>query len=146
MFRGLGVANWMRTAKSEKGMMAAFWVSSLCFGLIHMTNSLVGAPLWVSVIQAAYAAGIGMAFAAVYLKTGTLWPCIIAHTTVDFLEFIRADLGSTGGIMTGMGIGDWITIAAGVFAGVWALFQMRPKYRKEIMERWSAKWGRETEA
>ena len=59
-----------------------------------------------------------MLFCAVYLRTGNIMPTILAHMSVDFMEFIRADLSETGGIMTGMGVGDWITIAAGLFAGI----------------------------
>lgn len=142
-FRGLGVANYMRTKNNEKGVMKIFWISSIVFGFIHMTNVLAGAPLLTSLIQSVYAAGVGMAFAAVYLKTGNLWPTIIGHASVDFLEFIRADLGASGGVMGGMGLGDWITIAAGVFAAVWALYLMRKSCRQQIVDLWNGKWKTE---
>lgn len=142
IFRGLGISNYMRMIRSEKGIMPIFWLSSLTFGLIHILNVTAGAPFVVSLIQAVYATGIGMAFGAVFLRTGSLWPTILGHMSVDFLEFIRADLSSTGGVMGAMGVGDWITIAAGLFAAVLGLYLMRPVVRPAVMELWKQKWNR----
>ena len=142
-YRGLGVANYMRTIRSERQIRVIFWLSSIVFGLIHLTNGLAGGDLVAVVIQAVYAIGVGMIFGAVYLRTGNLWPTILGHLSVDFLEFVRADLYASGGIMTGMGIGDWITIAASVVAIICALLLMRPKHYPEIMEIWRRKWNRD---
>ena len=141
-YRGLGVANYMRTVRTRQQMRAIFWLSSLFFGLIHLTNALAGGDLLSVAVQSVYAIGVGMLFGAVYLRTGTLWPTILGHLTVDFLEFVRADLFESAGLMTGMGIGDWITVAAGVFAAFWALRLMARKYDSEIMELWNEKWSR----
>ena len=120
-FRGLGVANYMRTIKSEKQITVIFWLSSVFFGLVHITNAFVGADPIMAVIQALYAIGIGLLLGAVFLRTGLLWPIILGHMSLDFMEFIRADMGSSGGVMVNFGVGDWITIAAGVlgaFVGI----------------------------
>ncbi|MCR5060474.1 MAG: CPBP family intramembrane metalloprotease [Saccharofermentans sp.] len=140
-YRGLGVANYMRTIKDEKGIYVIFFLSSAVFGAVHLANSFSGAPLGVSVIQAVYAMGVGMALCAVYLRTGNLLPTIIGHLTVDFMEFIRNDLSASGGVMQGMGIGDWITIAAGAFAAGWGIFLIRKKYHSDIMALWAEKWS-----
>ena len=145
-YRGLGVANYMRTIRSEKQIRTIFWLSSLFFGLIHLTNVLAGGDLLAVIVQAVYAIGVGMLFGAVYLRTGNLWPTILGHTSVDFMEFIRADVYSSGGLMMGLGIGDWITIVAGVFAAFWALRLMNAKYHPEILRLWSEKWSREPTA
>lgn len=144
-FRGLGVANYMRVKNTESGIVKIFWLSSVVFGLVHMLNVFAGAPLLISIIQSAYAMGVGMTLGAVYLRTGNLWPTIIGHLTVDFLEFFRADLGSSGGVMLGMGIGDWITIAAGVFAAFWGLYLIRKSKRQDIIDLWNAKWPKAEE-
>ena len=94
----------------------------------------------ISIGQAAYAAGIGMILGAVYLRTGNLWPTILGHMSVDFMEFIRGDLGSSGGIMSGIGVGDWITIVAGVVGIILGLYLIRPSKRAEIVDLWKAKW------
>ncbi len=142
-FRGLGVANYMRTVNSEKQISFIFWLSSVFFGLIHIFNALAGGDLFSCVLQALYAVGVGMLFCAVYLRTGNIMPTILAHMSVDFMEFIRADLSETGGIMTGMGVGDWITIAAGLFAGIWAMRLMKKDHYPEIMALWKEKWSQD---
>ena len=140
-FRGLGVANYLRKVKTEKGVVTIFWLSSIVFGLAHVANVLVGAPLLISVGQAAYAIGIGMILGAVYLRTGNLWPTILGHMSVDFMEFIRGDLGSSGGIMSSIGVGDWITIVAGVIGIILGLYLIRPSKRAEIVDLWKTKWS-----
>ena len=146
MFRGMGVANYMRKIKDEKQIMVIFWLSSIVFGLIHLGNFLSGADLMASIVQAIYATGVGMLFGAVYLRTGNLWPTILGHWSVDFMEMIRKDLAVSNGLMMGMGLGDWITVAAGAFAGIFALVLMSSKHRPEIMEIWKEKWTVQAEA
>ena len=146
MFRGLGVANYMRKIRSEGQIKVIFWLSSIVFGLIHLGNIFAGGDPKSVVIQAVYAIGVGMLFGAVYLRTGNLWPTILGHWSVDFFELTRVDLSGSGGVMTGMGIGDWITIAAGAFGAFWALRLMNPKFYGEIMEVWAGKWNRKSEA
>ncbi|MCR5156075.1 MAG: CPBP family intramembrane metalloprotease [Butyrivibrio sp.] len=143
MFRILGVSNYMRTTKSEKKIMTIFWLSSIFFGLFHLTNILSGADIAAALVQAVYAIGIGMILGAVYLRTANAWAVILAHMSLDFLEFCRGDLGSTGGIMTGMGIGDWITVAAAIVAAVLALRLVSKDNRPAIMELWNKKWNKE---
>ena len=145
-FRGLGVANYMRKIKSKDKIKVIFWLSSIVFGLIHLTNILAGGDPMSVVIQSIYAIGVGMLFGAVYLRTGNLWPTILGHWSVDFFEMIRADLYDSGGLMTGMGIGDWITIVAGAFGAIWALRLMKPEHYDEIMEVWDKKWNKDKDA
>lgn len=142
-FRGLGVANYMRVIKSESQIKNIFWASSIIFGLVHGLNVFAGADPFSTVIQVVYAIGIGMLFGAVYLRTANLWPIMIGHMSVDFMEFVRADLGGSAGVMLGMGIGDWVTIAAGAFAAFWGLRLAAPKYYSEIMEVWARTWSKE---
>ena len=142
MFRGLGVANYMRKIKSGGQIKVIFWLSAIVFGLIHLLNITVGGDPVSVVIQSIYAVGVGMLFGAVYLRTGNLWPTILGHMSVDFFELIRVDLSGSGGVMTGMGIGDWITIVAGIFAAFWALRLMNQKYYDEIMRIWDMKWNK----
>ncbi len=146
MFRGLGVANYMRKIERKDQIKVIFWLSSIVFGLIHIFNILAGGDPMSVVIQSVYAIGVGMVFCAVYLRTGNLWPTILGHMTVDLFELIRADLSGSGGVMLGMGVGDWITIAAGIFAAYWGLRLINPKYYDDIMEIWAAKWNKKTNA
>ena len=142
-FRGLGVANYMRTIKSEKQIKVIFWLSSLVFGLIHATNIFMGGDPFACAVQAVYATGIGMALGAVYLRTGNLLPCILGHMSLDFVEFMRGDLSQSGGLMTGMGVGDWITCGAAAVGAVLGLWMIQSKYHPQIMAVWNEKWSKD---
>ena len=140
-FRGMGIANYMRTIKDENKIYVIFWLSSIVFGLAHLANVFAGGQVSSVLIQTAYATGIGMLFGAVYIRTGNLLPTMIAHFSLDFLEMIRSDLTASGGTMQAMGLGDWITVVAGVLAAVVGILLIRKKYFPEIMEVWKEKWS-----
>lgn len=142
IFRGMGVSNYMRTIKNEKQIPVIFWLSSIVFGFAHMSNSIVGADLKISLLQSLYAVGVGMLFAAVYLKCGSLWPTIIAHSIIDYFEFCRFDISASSGVMSSaLTVGDWITIIVGLLAGIFALYQIRKSERPAIMKEWSNRWN-----
>ena len=140
-FRGLGVANFMRVAKSGKDIKLIFWISSVVFGITHIMNIFSGGDPFASAVQSVYAIGVGMIFCAVYLRSGNPLPTIIAHASVDFMEFMRGDLVESGGSMTGLGVGDWITVAASAVGAVIALILINKKHDDEILEVWKKKWG-----
>ena len=63
-------------------------VTSVIFGLAHSTNLLRGADPTATLLQVIYAAGIGLLFAGIYVKTKSIWVTMILHTFVDFMSFI----------------------------------------------------------
>ena len=143
MFRGLGVANYMRTIKSSKQITFIMILSSVVFGLVHVGNVFAGAELKTSIIQAAYAGLVGVGLFGIYIRTGSLWPSILAHFSVDAMEFIRGDLGASNGVMVSMGVGDWITIGSSFVSLAIGLYLIRPSKHAEIMELWAKKWNKE---
>ena len=140
-FRGPGFANFLKPEQSGRRILAVFWLSSASFGLFHILNLFSGGDPFAVAVQVVYAAGVGMLSGAVCLRTGTLWPSIISHVSVDLLEFMRADLSANGGVMTGFTAGDWITFAAGVLAAFLGLRLMDKKHLPKIAELWKQKWG-----
>ena len=142
LFRGLGISNFMRTVKSEKRIYVIFWLSSLTFGFAHASNMISGAALSTSIIQSFYAVGIGLLLGAVYLRTGNLLPTIIAHFCLDFMEFVRADLTESGGIMQDTLIGDKVTVVVAIAAGIFGIFLMRKSKLPEVMSVWNERWSK----
>lgn len=141
MFRGMGVGNYMRVCKDEKGILKITVISSVVFGAVHISNVIAGASLFDSAIQAVFAAGVGFALCGAYLRTGSLLCTIAAHSLIDFAEFLRADISASAGVMQGMGVGDWITVGAGFFGFFWGLYLIRKSKRAEILEVWKKTWG-----
>ncbi len=142
-FRGLGIANYMRTIKSEKQIMTIFWISSVVFGVSHSLNVLAGGDLVSSIVQVLFALGAGMLWGAVYLRTANLWSVIIIHTSYDFFEFIRGDLNASMGAMAGLGIGDYIGCVGSIVSIILSLKLLNSKYHSEIMKVWADKWSKE---
>ena len=81
LFRGL---------LKRRGLKAAVTVSAVTFGIGHILNLFAGQTSAQTVLQVVFAVMWGLIFTLVYLKSGSLLPCIIAHSLVDvFSKFCR---------------------------------------------------------
>lgn len=72
-------------------------ITSLTFGLGHILNLVngSGAATFETVCQVFFAVGMGLLFAAVISRGGSLWPCICAHSAIDVLSAFANDAGLT---------------------------------------------------
>ena len=95
-FRGL-----ILRALAPRGLWRAAIVSSVLFGLAHSLNVLSGANPLATLLQVGYALAIGFGFAAVTLRTGTIWPLVLIHALIDFASF-RVTNGVSSGSATTM--------------------------------------------
>ena len=91
VFRGLLMNLWIR----ERGVWAGVILSSIAFGLFHFQ-------------RAPFATGFGVIMAIVYLKTKSLWPCVLLHAAYN----LTAVLVSRSGVLvktraTVTDIGAW---------------------------------------
>lgn len=78
MFRGLIVR-----ALLPAGIWPAVLVSALCFTAIHLTNLINGLSLGYVAGQLILAFGSGVLFAAIRLRTNSLWPSLLLHAGHD---------------------------------------------------------------
>jgi membrane protease YdiL (CAAX protease family) len=60
-------------------------INGVLFGLFHFVNLIEGANIYLTLMQVIYACCIGTALAYMYVKTGSLIPCIITHYLIDAL-------------------------------------------------------------
>lgn len=76
IFRGL-----LFKAMSEAGLKSAVTVSSVTFGIGHIINLFngSGAELLPNLLQVVYAVAAGFMFVMIFLKSGSLIPCIVIH-------------------------------------------------------------------
>ena len=72
------------------GERAAIAVSSVTFGMGHIVNLLNGQATADTIVQIVYAVVVGLVFTLVFLKGGSLWPCIIAHSMIDVFSVVSA--------------------------------------------------------
>ena len=77
-----------------KGVKTAVIVSSVVFGVCHLTNVLGGAGIAVTLLQIAFAFLYGIAQALIFTKAKSLVPCIFVHFLHDFVAFNTSDATS----------------------------------------------------
>ena len=100
VFRILPLSLTFQRSRDPKLLLKVSLASSLCFGLIHGANLLVGAASISTLLQISYAIGIGMLLAGIYLKTGSFWPCIILHTWQDATSYFSRRMQESGGVLS----------------------------------------------
>ncbi len=71
------------------GTHKAVIISALLFGIPHLINAVGGLwdPLFV-IANTVAAFGIGITFAALIMRTGTIWPPILIHAMVNFTALL----------------------------------------------------------
>lgn len=89
IFRG-----FLFRAMEKDGLKSAVIVSSITFGIGHIINLLngTGAPLETS-LQIVTAIGFGFLFVIIFIKTKSIVPCIISHSTINALSVFASDGG-----------------------------------------------------
>lgn len=78
IFRGLLFKGMCRS-----NVTIAIIVSSLTFGVGHIVNLLLGAPLFDTLLQLVYASAIGFCYTALFHVSGSILPCILSHAIVN---------------------------------------------------------------
>ena len=80
----------------KDGVKIAVIVSAVTFGIGHIVNLLAGQANLETVIQVFFAVAWGFIFTFVFYKSGSLWPCIVAHGLVNaFSKFARESVMTT---------------------------------------------------
>ncbi|MCL2343950.1 MAG: CPBP family intramembrane metalloprotease [Firmicutes bacterium] len=84
LFRGLVLKLLLRKmGRAKKGIICACVISSVFFGLSHISNIFAGAPVLSTVSQIICAMGVGLFCAAIFVRTGKLWIPILFHGLLD---------------------------------------------------------------
>ena len=86
IFRG-----FLFKALSRESLASAIIISSVTFGIGHIVNLFSGADLISTSLQIGYATAIGFLFTIIFYKSGSLWPCIIAHSLTNALSAFSCD-------------------------------------------------------
>ncbi|MBQ2700016.1 MAG: CPBP family intramembrane metalloprotease [Clostridia bacterium] len=87
IFRG-----FLFNAMKKDGLKTAIIVSSLTFGAGHIVNLFMGEPLLDTLLQLVYASAAGLMFTVIFLKSGTLIPCILAHALLNSLTIFLPEM------------------------------------------------------
>lgn len=142
LFRGVVSTTLLEFFGTERdGIFKACFLSSLFFGLMHLTNYSGGNPTGV-IMQVLATFGSGVLYCAIYFRTGNLWLLIFIHALEDIYAGV-SELFSTGGTE---GIEDAVALinsynavvlipaAASLLLG---LFLLRKSKMEEVKQLWS---------
>ena len=111
IFRG-----FLFKALCKDNVKRAVIISSLTFGIGHMVNLLNGAAFVPTLLQIVYAAAAGFLFTVIFLRSGSLKPCILAHCAINSLSAFAVPRGE----MMDMLAAGFLTVVSLAYA-VWIL-------------------------
>lgn len=120
IFRG-----FLFTALRTENLKRAVIISSLTFGIGHIVNLLNGAQLLPTLLQLVYATAAGFLFTVIFLRSGSLLPCIAAHCLVNSLSVFSAE-GNTG---WDLAAAAFLTVVSVLYA-LWILKKV-PEYQEK---------------
>ncbi|MCR5249261.1 MAG: GNAT family N-acetyltransferase [Lachnospiraceae bacterium] len=109
IFRGF----LFRAMLAKDKPIVAIIVSSLTFGIGHIVNLFTGQAGFETVMQIIFAVSWGFILTMVCYKSGSILPCIIAHSMIDALSLFGADNDLLDRIYIGA------TIAVGIAYCIW---------------------------
>lgn len=120
-FRGV-----LLKALEPRGVMYAVLVSSALFGLMHLGNLALGAPWQGVLLQVLFSGMGGVGFAAIRIRTNSLWPVIVLHASYD-LAF------RVGNMEPGTMMSNAYFMLHGVGWLVFAFIVLRPERRHDVV-------------
>lgn len=85
---------YLFAALRKDSLREAVLITSLTFGIGHIVNLFTGQATLSTLLQVGYAIAIGLVFALVLVKTGSLWPCIFIHSLMDLLAVFGGQISS----------------------------------------------------
>jgi membrane protease YdiL (CAAX protease family) len=143
MFRGLLVPIGMGFLKKNRVFVTVL-TSSMFFGAMHLFNAGSGAGITLAILQAVATTFVGLFYAAVYLRSGSVLVPIVLHGVYDWICFVT-DPTLNNGVMTG-NVTVWLILAVliDVALGITAIYLLRPAVNHEVEALWDAKWSNST--
>ena len=104
IFRGF----LLKAMLSENKPVFAISVSAVTFGIGHIINLFTGQAGFETVMQIFFAISWGFILTMVCYKSGSIIPCIIAHSLIDVLSLFSADNE----------LFDWIYVGATIVTAI----------------------------
>ena len=76
---------------AKDNLKIAILVNSLTFGIGHIVNLINGADLVPTLLQVGYATAVGYLFVTIAYRSGSIIPCIIAHSINNALSIFNVE-------------------------------------------------------
>ncbi|MCF6273504.1 MAG: CPBP family intramembrane metalloprotease [Rhodobacteraceae bacterium] len=128
LFRGIVFIGWNK----KYGPFVALLASSLVFGVFHFINWATGQPFGETFWQVVHAFFLGIMYAALWLRIGSIYPVIFLHGFWDATVTIMSEAtGAALATMPTVASGDGISIVQVLF------FSLEPAYGLFVLWRWN---------
>lgn len=115
VFRGVLLNLFLnRFSKTKAGILWAVFVDGFLFGAMHLTNIFSGVSVKSAVVQAITAIILGMLLAAIYVRSGNFWICVILHAWIDFGSLMSGGIFGQGDIIDGINQLSYLNLISGV--------------------------------
>lgn len=117
--------------QQRMGVFKAALASSVMFGLLHVCNALFGAEASFLGAQIVLAFGLGMVFALMTVRSGSVWPAVFLHAAAD-----AVGLSALGGFAEGLQSPEAASgmLVFGVIAAAWGIFWFWLLGRRRTLE------------
>lgn len=92
----------------KNGIKTAVIISSVTFGMGHIVNLLTGHGNFETIVQIIFAVSLGFFFTMVFYKSGSLLPCIAAHSLIDVFSKFSVDSPTA----------DWINVIVTIILAI----------------------------
>lgn len=122
IFRGL-----LFKALCKSGVKQAIIISGLTFGIGHIVNLLRGAEVISTLLQLVYAAALGVLFAIIFYKSGSIIPCVISHAVTNSLSAFAVEISNMNAII----ISAVLTVVSVIYAAVIVKLNPEKKQHRE---------------
>ncbi len=99
----------------NKNTKAAVIISSIAFGLIHLTNLFTVQPVFMTLSQVVYATALGFMFTAFLYRTNNIIPCIICHGLIDASATFAPEGLSVGQLSVGWVLISILSLSYGIY-------------------------------
>ncbi|MBQ9033980.1 MAG: CPBP family intramembrane metalloprotease [Lachnospiraceae bacterium] len=144
-FRGVFISTLMREWKNQNKFRNDAVISGIVFGLVHATNLFMGANPVRTLLQMVVSMCVGIIFSAIYMRSGSLLPCMFYHTVHDIIAIAASNNVSEEGIITGTALSwtDGLEMVLAIVMAVIALYILRAANNEEMRALWNRKWMNE---
>ncbi|MCQ2491446.1 MAG: CPBP family intramembrane metalloprotease [Lachnospiraceae bacterium] len=142
VFRAVPISIMMKNNPDDKRIIHSVILTSLIFGCVHFTNIGEGALLSVTITQVVFSLIVGIFWAAIYLRTGSIVLPMIYHVLHDIINMMFPTNATGAMLQESVTVSDLISDSAlGITMLVLALYMLRKVNFDDIKNTWATIWN-----
>ena len=145
-FRHATVSTILKNRNQKDQLLKIVFISSVFFGLLHLTNLVGGADPFSTILQILTASCLGIYFAVLYVRCGNLLPAIILHSLHDIYAIsTSSEVTEQGLIAGGVTFSSYVDLFCCIALAIYAIKYLLPEQGKEkVVALWNHKWNKDS--